>query len=198
MADRPVQQIAGGEWLEFSKPELVEISKRVMAMPDIPLTAREEILRVRSMEMDWDIAAMVYEPQDASKIPAGPDGKKVGLLMLHGGSGDHRSMDRFARFLVSKFGYKIVNMSYPGRLYLEDPSRNWPGDTINPDKTVRTPSWLKGEVITPDQYEVVEGRGPGRVPAAALGDPDSGLRQGRHHVLRPYGGLAGGFRRGRP
>ena len=156
MDNRPVRKISGGEWMEFSKPELVEISKRVLAMPDIPFQAHEEIIRIRSLEMDWDIASMVYEPEDSSKVPTGADGKKAGLFLLHGGSSDHRSMDRFARFLVSKFGYKIVSMSYPGRLYLEDESRDWPGDTMNADGTVRTPNWLRGEVITPDQYEMVE------------------------------------------
>lgn len=158
MDDRPVKTISGGEWMEFSKPELVEISKKVLAMPDIPLRASEEIIRIRSLEMDWDIASMVYEPEDRSKIPTGADGKKVGLFMLHGGSSDHRSLDKLARFLVSKFGYKVVAMSYPGRLYLEDDSRDWPGDTMNTDGSVRTPNWLRGEVITPDQYELVQDR----------------------------------------
>ena len=158
MDDRPVKMISGGEWMEFSKPELVDISKKVLAMPDIPLRASEEIIRIRSLGMDWDIASMVYEPEDRSKVPTGANGKKVGLFMLHGGSSDHRSLDKFARFLVSKFGYKIVAMSYPGRLYLEDDSRDWPGDTMNTDGSVRTPNWLRGEVITPDQYELVQDR----------------------------------------
>ncbi len=158
MDDRPVKMISGGEWMEFSKPELREISKKVLAMPDIPLRASEEIIRIRSLGMDWDIASMVYEPEDRSKIPTGADGKKVGLFMLHGGSSDHRSLDKLARFLVSKFGYKVVAMSYPGRLYLEDDSRDWPGDTMNTDGSVRTPNWLRGEVITPDQYELVQDR----------------------------------------
>ena len=46
-------------------------------------------------------------------------------------------------------------MTFPGRLYFDDPSRDWPGDTIKPDGTVRTPMWLRGEYITPDQYDVV-------------------------------------------
>ena len=156
LLDRPAERVSGGEWFQIARPELVEISKKVLAMPDIPLRAREEIIRIRALDMDWDIGAMIYEPVDPSKIPTGADGKKVGLFLLHGGSGDHRSMDRFARFLTGKFGYKIVNMSYPGRLYLADSSRNWPGDTIHPDGTVRTPTWLRGEAITPDQYEIVE------------------------------------------
>jgi len=47
-------------------------------------------------------------------------------------------------------------MTFPGRLYLLDPSRDWPGDTLNPDGTARTPLWTKETHITPDQYEVVK------------------------------------------
>ena len=59
-----------------------------------------------------------------------------------------------AKLLCGKLGFKVVTMTYPGRLYLDDPSRKWPGDTINPDKSIRTPQWLTGEHISPDQYEV--------------------------------------------
>jgi esterase/lipase len=155
---KAAKTISGGEWLDYSKPELIEISNKVLAMPDIPLRAHEEIIRIQSLGMDWDIASMVYEPVDASKIPTGADGKKVGMLMLHGGSGDHRSMNRFARLIVSKFGYKVVAMSYPGRLYLGNEAHDWPGDTMNADGTVRTPNWLRGEVISSDQYELQQDR----------------------------------------
>jgi hypothetical protein len=155
---KPITQISGGEWMDFSNPELVQISKKVLAMPDVPFKTHEEIIRIHSVGMDWDIASMVYEPNDLSKVPTGADGKKVGLFMLHGGSSDHRSLDKFARFLVSKFGYKIVAMSYPGRLYLGDESRDWPGDTMTTGGAVRTPNWLRGEVITPDQYELTQDR----------------------------------------
>ena len=155
-SNRKVERVSGGEWIRITRPELVESSKKVLAKPDIPLRAEESIIRIRSLELDWDIAAMVYEPVDASKIPTGADGKKIGILVLHGGSGDHMSKDRFSRFLTSKFGFKVVNMSYPGRLNLQDPSRDWPGDTIRADGTVRTPLWKRDGVITPDQYEVVK------------------------------------------
>lgn len=155
---RAPERVTGGEWVQMSRPELVETSAQVMARPDIPFTAREEIIRIRSLEMDWDIAGMVYAPKNPSATPVGADGKKAGLFLLHGGSSDHRSMDRFARFLVSKYGYKIVTMSYPGRLNLQDASRDWPGDTIKGDGTVRTPVWLRDSLITPDQYTVVEDR----------------------------------------
>ena len=150
------KNVAGADWGSIPRAELVEISKRVMAMPDIAIKAQEDILRIKSLGLDWDVAAMVYEPVDTAKIPSGADGKKIGVFMLHGGSGDHRSMDKFARFLATKFGYKVVNMSYPGRLNLDTANHDWPGDTINADGTVRTPHWLKGSYITSSQYEVVE------------------------------------------
>ena len=60
-------------------------------------------------------------------------------------------MEKFALLFAEKFACKVVTMTFPGRLYLDDPSRDWPGDTINPDRTVRTPIWQKGEHVTPDQ-----------------------------------------------
>ncbi len=152
----PVTRVSGAEWIEASQAEVAAASKEVLAMPDLPIRAREDIVRIRALDMDWDVAAMVYEPEDPKRVPVGADGRKVGLFILHGGSSDHRSKDAFARFLAAKFGYKIVNMSYPGRLYLNDPSRDWPGDTIHPDGTVRTPVWVQGQTITADQYDIVK------------------------------------------
>src|SRR3546814_8552424 len=60
-------------------------------------------------------------------------------IVLHGGSGDYKSMEPIARLFAGKFGHKAVAMTFPGRLYLDDPSRDWPGDTIHPDGSVRTP-----------------------------------------------------------
>ncbi|MBI4484089.1 MAG: hypothetical protein HY652_14530 [Acidobacteria bacterium] len=139
---------------QVSMQEIVAASNEVLGRPDIPFKAREDIFRIRALEMDWDMGAMVYEPEDLSKIPTGPEGNKIGVFLIHGGSSDHRSMDKIARLLVGKFGYKVVSMTFPGRLYLLDPSRDWPGDTIHPDGTVRTPIWNKDQLITPDQYEI--------------------------------------------
>ncbi|MBI2822036.1 MAG: hypothetical protein HYX74_07405 [Acidobacteria bacterium] len=141
---------------KVSKEEITNTSNAVLAMPDIKLKAWEEIFRIPVLGMDWDIGAMVYEPEDPAKIPSGPDQKKVGIFLLHGGAGDYRSMDRVARLAAGKFGFKVVSMTYPGNLYLLDSSRNWPGDTINPDGTVRTPIWNKDKPITPDQVEIRE------------------------------------------
>jgi len=141
---------------KVSKEEMVKISKTVLAMPEIKIKKTEDIFRIRTVDMDWDIGVMVYEPEDPSKIPIGPDGKKAGIFLLHGGTGDYKSMDRHATKLSGKFGYKVVSMTFPGRLYLLDPSRDWPGDTLYPDGTARTPLWSRESRITPDQYRVVK------------------------------------------
>ena len=133
----------------------IKASQAVLAMPNIKIKQNEDVFRIRAVEMDWDIGVMVYQPEDPSKIPDDPDGRKVGVFLLHGGSGDFRAMERLALLLVSKYGYKVTSMTFPGRLYLQDPSRKWPGDTINADGTVRTPLWKKDELITKDQYEIV-------------------------------------------
>ncbi|MGK0297044.1 MAG: hypothetical protein ACI9XC_000645 [Gammaproteobacteria bacterium] len=151
-----VEKVSGYDWIKVSRSELVAGSSEVMSLPDIPFRTQQIVHRVRAVDMDWDIAGSVYEPEDPSKIPLGPDGKKVGVFLLHGGSGDHRSKEKFAQLLVSKFGFKVVNMSYPGRYNLQEVNGNWPGDTIKADGSVRTPIWLKDELITPDQYEVVK------------------------------------------
>jgi hypothetical protein len=130
-------------------------SEEVLARPDIAFQEREDIFRIRCLGLDWDIGDQVYEPSDATRIARGADGKKIGFFLLAGGSGDFKSMEKLARLLTAKFGYKVVTMTYPGRLYLEHPSRDWPGDPVGFDGTIRTPLWLTGERITPDQYDIV-------------------------------------------
>ena len=141
---------------EVSQTEIIKASDAVLAMPDIDLHVTLDIIRIRAVEMDWDIAATVYWAKDPARIATGPDGHKLGVFLLHGGSSDHRYMDDVARLMAGKFGFKVVSMSFPGRFYLPDPSGNWPGDTIKPDGSVRTPIWNKDKPITRDQYEIVE------------------------------------------
>ena len=140
----------------LSKEELVKISDGILAEPDIPYTETEDVFRIHANGMDWDIGCMVYEPTDPAKIPTGPDGNKLGIFMIHGGASDWRSIERLAQTFAGKRGYKVCNMTYPGRLYLPDPSRDWPGDTFHEDGGVRTPIWLDGEFIGRDEYEVVD------------------------------------------
>jgi len=140
---------------EVPREEVVKTSQKVLAMPQIKTKVREDIFRIKALEFNWDIGTMVYEPEDTSKIPTGPDGKKVGIFLLHGGMGDYKSLDPLARMISGRFGFKVASMTFPGRLYLLDPSRDWPADTLNPDDSARTPLWTKEIRITRDQYEVV-------------------------------------------
>ena len=140
---------------EVTREQCLAESEAVLAMPDIPLKEHEDLFRIQAVGLDWDIGAQIYEPEDPAKICVGADGKKVGIYLLSGGDGDFKTMAPVASLLAGKFGMKVATMTYPGRLYLDDPSRHWPGDTINPDGTIRTPIWLTGEHITPDQYEVI-------------------------------------------
>ena len=139
----------------INKEALIELSSQVLGRPDIPFTETEHIFRINELEMDWDVGVMVYEPADPNRIPIGADGKKVGMFVLAGGSGDYRAMEQLTRLIVRKFGYRITTMTYPGRLYLSDPSRHWPGDTISPEGLVRTPIWQQEEFILPEEFDLI-------------------------------------------
>jgi hypothetical protein len=138
-----------------SREDILARSDAILAKPDLPLRQTEDIFRINALGLDWDMGVTVYQPRDPGQIARGADGKKIGIFLLHGGSGDFKSMEVMARQFAGKFGCKAVSMTFPGRLYLDDPGRDWPGDTIHHDGTVRTPIWLKGEHIGPEQYEVV-------------------------------------------
>lgn len=138
---------------QMSRKAVLGASRQVLARRKRPITRKEDIFRISVLGLDWDIGLMVYTP--AGKITRGADGKKAGFFLLHGGSGDFKLMDPLASVLAERFGYKVVAMTFPGRLYLDHRSRDWPGDTLNPDGSARMPIWKKGERITPDQYRLV-------------------------------------------
>jgi hypothetical protein len=137
------------------REECLQRSAQVLDRPDIPIVETEDVFRIRVHELDWDLGAMVYEPADPSAIRRGADGNKIGIFLLHGGTGDFRSMQGVARLYAGKFGCKVVSLTFPGRFYFDDPSHDWPGDSIHEDGSVRTPIWLRGENITRDQYDVL-------------------------------------------
>ena len=137
-----------------SREDIVRESDSFLSRPDLTITREEHLFAIQSAGLDWDIGVVIYQPEDQGLIPTGADGMKVGIYLLHGGEGDFKSMEHHATLLATKFGYRVVSGTYPGRLYLDDRHRDWPGDTIKLDGTVRTPIWKRGEHITPDQYEV--------------------------------------------
>lgn len=135
--------------------DVLKLHAEVAALPDLPIDVHEDVFRIHALEMDWDIGVVSYEPTDRSKIPTGPDGKKVGVFLLHGGVSDFKSIERIARTLPAKYGIKVATMTFPGRYYFHDANRDWPGDVENPDGSARTPLWTKETKITKDQYTVV-------------------------------------------
>jgi pimeloyl-ACP methyl ester carboxylesterase len=114
------------------------------------------LLRIDSLDLPWDVGGLVYDP--AGPIATGPDGKQIGVLLIHGGGGDHRSFDVMARLLAGK-GYRVVTVTYPGNLYLGNKEHDWPGDTMEGNGKARTPIWAQDEEIDQDQYDLVERQG---------------------------------------
>jgi hypothetical protein len=143
---------------QVARDEAIRLSNEVLARPDIALDVRDEVLRITSLGLEWDIAGKTYRPKDPARIAVGPDGKKIGVLVLHGGGPDHRAMEPLALLLAGKLGYSVATMTYPGLFNFTSENGDWPGDTIHPDGTARTPLWHRDRPITPDQYELVQDR----------------------------------------
>src|SRR5215210_6549503 len=115
----------------WSREQVLATSDAVLAKPAGEVKETEDIFRLSALGLEWDIGVRVYEPQPAANIARGADGNRVGIFLLHGGAGDYKSMEKFALLFAEKFGFKVVTMTFPGRLYLDDPSRDWPDDTIH-------------------------------------------------------------------
>jgi hypothetical protein len=137
------------------REEIIRATETLLAKPDIEVKQWEEVFRINEVGLDWDMGSVIYEPVDPKKIPTGADGKKVGVFLLHGGSGDFKQLEKLAWLLSKKYGFKVLSGTFPGRFYFENETHDWPGDPLKEDGTVRTPLWKRGEHITPDQYEVV-------------------------------------------
>lgn len=137
------------------REDVINSSDAVLSSTPIQTTVSEDIFRIEELGMLWDIGVEITEPSDPADRLKGPDGKFVGMFLLHGGAGDFKSMRKLAEVFAARFGIKVVTMSFPGRHYLPDESRDWPGDTIHDDETVRTPIWVEGETVSPDEYELV-------------------------------------------
>lgn len=134
----------------YPRDSLIETSGRVLGRPEIETSISEDVFRIESVGLEWDMGVKVFAPKSDAHAARDAAGKKIGVFLLHGGDGDFKSMEPMARLYAGRFGHKAVAMTFPGRLYLDDPSRDWPGDTVNLDGSVRTPMWKKGEYITRD------------------------------------------------
>ena len=136
--------------------DVLRLNAEVIALQDMSIDEDEDVFRLHELEMDWDIGVVSYQPSDRSSIPTGPDGKKVGIFLLHGGVSDFKSVQRVARTLAGKYAIKVATLTFPGRYYFHDANRDWPDDVENPDGSARTPLWAKETKITKDQYTVVK------------------------------------------
>jgi len=151
--------LASSKWqppsvVSFDK--VLELNDQVNAKPSGPIGITEDIFRIHELAMDWDIGVVRYQPRDRNRIPGGPDGKKVGIFLLHGGVSDFKSVQGIAKLLPEKFGIPVATMTFPGRFYFHNASRDWPGDVENADGSARTPLWTKETVIDKDQYAKVQ------------------------------------------
>ena len=59
-----------------SREQVIKDTEEVLAMPDIPIKQTEDIFRIHALGMEWDIGAMISEPEDPGRISMGADGKK--------------------------------------------------------------------------------------------------------------------------
>ena len=97
---------------EITRKQAIALSQETLRKTDIPIAGREDIFRLRVLEMDWDIGTMTYAPEDPGRIPVGPDGKKAGIFLLHGGTSDYKSLEPVATMLAGKFGFKVALMTF--------------------------------------------------------------------------------------
>lgn len=131
-------------------------SERVLARPRRPVERTFDVFRFEELGLQWDLGVAIYEPIEESHRARFADGRRIGLFLLHGGSGDFKDVEELSLLYAERFGYRVVAGTFPGRFAFEDPDAGWPGDTIRADGSVRTPEWLRGEVIGRDEYTVVE------------------------------------------
>lgn len=139
---------------ELNYDNVISISNQISQEYKIQIDETEDLFRIESLGLEWDFGVGIYQPKNPVNIAVGPDDLKIGIFMIHGGDGDYKLMAPVARS-YAQLGHKVVVMSLPGRLNLEDQSRDWPGDTILPDGSLRTPIWKAGEYMTADQYDIV-------------------------------------------
>ncbi|MCW2581198.1 MAG: hypothetical protein JWR82_2799 [Blastococcus sp.] len=145
------------EWLP---PSLVDqegiytASRSVAALPDLDVVRTLDVFRIDSAGLPWDLGMAVYEPKDPAQACIGADGRKAGIFLLHGGSGDFKDVEAISQLWAGKFGYKVVAATFPGRYYFPDPDGGWPGDTIE-DDGARTPLWTVDGGVGRDEYDMV-------------------------------------------
>ncbi len=174
----------------ISREDILARSDAVLAKPSLPLRQTEDIFRIHALGLDWDMGVTVYEPADAAQIARGADGKKIGIFLLHGGSGDYKSMEPMAKLFAEKFGCKAVAMTFPGQALSRRSEPRLAG-RHHPRRRHRA----HADLAQRRTHHARPVRSRARhLDAHALRHPHGGARQARHDLLRPHGGVAGRFR----
>src|SRR5262245_62553418 len=105
----------------ISREETLARSQAVLAKPSLPLRQTEDIFRIHALGLDWDLGVTAYEPSEPKQIIRGADGKKIGVFLLHGGSGDYKSMEPIAKVFAEKVGCKEGAMTLASSLSPDEP-----------------------------------------------------------------------------
>ena len=99
-----------------SRERVIKDTEDVLGVSDVSVHKTEDIFRVHTLGLDWDIGVVVYEPEDSARIPMAPDGKKAGFFLLHGGFGDFKYVECVSLLLATKFGYKVLVGTFPSQI----------------------------------------------------------------------------------
>src|SRR5205807_8357104 len=86
----------------WPREQVIATSDAVLAKTAGEMRETEDIFRLPTLGLDWDLGVRVYEPQPANIIVRGADGKRIGIFLLHGGAGDYKSMEKFALLFAEK------------------------------------------------------------------------------------------------
>src|SRR2546430_2568907 len=103
-----------GSWqppASIAREEVIARSDAILAKPDLPWRETEDIFRIHALGLDWDLGVRAYEPADSAQVSRGADGKRIGIFLLHGGSGDYKSMAPMAGLFSQKIGRQAAAMT---------------------------------------------------------------------------------------
>ncbi len=54
--------------------EVVRVSDVVLGRPELPISETEDVFTIEVAGLEWDVAAVRYEPTDASELAVAADG----------------------------------------------------------------------------------------------------------------------------
>src|ERR1044071_7648728 len=95
-------------------------------------------------------------PKTPIAFPSGPMAKRSESSYFTAGVRISNTSNGSRAFYPANSASKVTSMTFPGRFYFLDGSRDWPGDVENNDGSARTPLWTRETEITPDQYAVIK------------------------------------------